>query len=284
MKRFAVPAFFLFFLLSCTKSNNTAPPPAANNLLKSFTLYYPQNHIKKLTRFSYQQNTLLANIREYDYDTINGISTQDSISISFKLTDSATPPASYDVVYADFQTPPAINTYHHLLSYDANKRVTVDSVATSSTGSNNVLHVFYDSIGNTHLQWLYPDPAAPGGYSLFQVDTLFVLSGNLASEINFTINQGIRYFNYANTHTYSGDVNPLYNTFLSNSVGCILLFGQLGDYISMNLPSQTLSQPSGSAETKVSYTWVTDGSGRVVSGTGEYNNTTQIVQIYSFSY
>jgi hypothetical protein len=270
--------------VSCSKPNDTPAPPVVNSLVKSFSVSYPQSHIKNVTIFTYQQTDLLGNIREYGYDTTNNIAAQDSISISFKLTDASTPPGSYDVTYSDFQTPPAINTYHHLLTYDVQNRVIVDSVATSTNNNNTVIHGLYDGSGNTTIQWFYPDASVSSGYSVNQIDTLFIPSANLQTEINYSVNQGIENFNYLFTRTYSSNINPLYNSLISKSVGCILVFSQLGDYVSKNLPTQSSSQQLGSSGSSVDYVWTTDSSGKVVSGIGTDHTSNLVVEEYNFTY
>jgi hypothetical protein len=270
--------------ISCNKSNNTSTPPVVNTLVKTFSVYYTQSHTKNVTMFSYQQTDLLASLREYGLDTINGIASEDSLSLSFKVTDASTPPASLDATYSDFQTPPAVNSYQHLLTYDGQNRLVLDSVTSSTNNNNTFIRGFYDALGNTTLQWFYPDASVSSGYALNQIDTLFIPAGDIQTEINYSVNQGAQNYNYINTATYSSTVNPLYNQAISKTLGCMLVFSQLGDYISNHLPTQVTRQQLGSATTTVDYVWTTDGTGKVVSGTGSDHTTSQVVEIYNFTY
>jgi hypothetical protein len=296
MKQILVFSFGLVTFWSCNKTSSLTPPAPSgqDSLLKSFSLYYPQNHTKSVEIFGYDQTTRLSSIHGYSYDTSGGAPVLDSFLISFTMADTTMPPTSYDIVYHITGAPPAGNADHHVLLYDSQKRVTLDSIASSNVNDQSTQHYIYDGGGNTTIQWLFPDPNAAGGYSINQIDTMLIQNNHISSDLNYTVSNGDdgmgHYVIIAEdltrlyTRTYSADINPLYNSSLSNSLGCLMAFNGVGDYRSSNLPEQFTDQEAGSPSITLNYVWMTNTSGKVTQGTGVDAGSGLPVEVYGFSY
>jgi hypothetical protein len=285
MKNYIILSAVLFTIFSCNKTNSPVPPvtPAGDSLLKSFSMYSPQAHAKLIETFSYNGSSQLAGIHGYSYDTSSGTPSIDSAFISFAMTDTVTPPAAYDLAFHNDGDNPADVKEHHLVFYDNQKRVIRDSIASSSRNLYLVQHYIYDDLGNTTIQWLYPDAVAPGGYTINQVDTMFIQGDNIFTDILYSAVDGSFYHLF--TSSYSTHINPLYNPSLSNSLGCLLVFNNIGgDYRSINLPDQHTDQENGSPSITLNYVWTTDSAGRVVQGIGTDNSSGLTGLIYNFTY
>jgi hypothetical protein len=274
---------------SCSKSDSPTPPvpappvpvptvPAPDTLLKSYSVYYPQLKNKLVEIFTYNANSAIVTLRGYTHDSSGGPALPDSVLISFAQTTANIPPASYDVSY---YSSGAVNTDHHQLFYDNQNRAVRDSITSSSVGDQSTQHIFYDGVNET-IQWLFPDAAAPGGYSVSQIDTISIQNNNISSDINYTVSGGVENFIRLKTYQSSVKDNPLYSDLLSTSLGSLMVFNNLGDYRSKNLPSQSTSDAGGSQIT-LNYVWTTDASGRVIHGIGTDGNGL-IQEIYDYSY
>jgi hypothetical protein len=285
MKNLIIPAVVLFTLFSCNKSSSPNPSviPVQDSLLKSYTLYNPRLHAKLVEIFTYDQASQLAGLSGYSYDSSGGAPIIDSSIISFILTDVSTPPASYDIHFHNDGDAPAGEVEHHALFYDNLNRVIQDSIVTSNVDFYSTQHFIYDDYGNTTLQWLFSNNSgAPGSYSVNQIDTMYIQSDNILTDILYSAVSVDIYRLF--TRTYSTNINPLYNAALSNSLGCLLVFNNAGDYRSKNLPGQYIDQESGSPSVTINYLWTIDASGRVVQGVGTDGNTGMPEQIYNFTY
>jgi hypothetical protein len=296
MKKIIAFSLGMAVLWSCNKTSSLTPPAPSgqDTLLKSFSLYYPQNHTKSVEIFGYDQTTRLSSIHGYSYDSSGGAPVLDSFLVSFTLADTTMPPSSYDIVYHTNGAAPAGNADHHVLFYDNQKRVILDSIASSSVNDQSVQHFIYDGGGNTTIQWLFPDPNAAGGYSINQIDSMQIQNNEIHTDLNYTVTNGddgmghyviiAEDFTRLYTRTYSANSNPLYNSSLANSLGCLMAFNGFGDYRSANLPSQFADQEAGSPSMLLNYVWSANASGKVTQGTGVDAGSGLPVEVYGFSY
>jgi hypothetical protein len=286
MKNLILPSFISLLasaFFSCNKTNSPNPIPSIQDSLpKSFSLYLPQLHSKAVEMFGYDAQTQLATIHAYSYDSSGGAPVIDSFFISFILTAVINPPSAYDEVYHYQGDAPAGESEHHTLFYDAQNRVTIDSITAATTSSFAVQHYLYDNNGNTTIQWLFGDPQTPGSYAINQIDTMFVQNESILTDINYTVPGGT--LNHLFTRSYSAHVNPLYNTTLANSLGCLMVFNNFFDFRSKYLPTQFIDQENGSSTVTINYLWMTDATGSVVKGTGTDAGNGSPQQIYSFTY
>jgi hypothetical protein len=279
--------FFLSLLsvvfFSCTKTSSPNLGPAIQDSLpNTFSLYLPQHRTKAVEIFGYEAQTQLATINAYSYDTSSGSPVIDSFSVSFTLGTAGAPPSAYDEIYHFQGDPPAGESEHHMLVYDTQNRVIMDSITVSTISSFTVQHYLYDNNGNTTVQWLFGDPQTPGSYVINQIDTMYVQNENILTDINYTVTDGT--LNHLFTRNYSAHINPLYNSALANSLGCLMVFNNLLDFRSKNLPTQYIDQEYGSPTITINYLWSVDATGSVTKGVGTSAADGSIQQIYNFTY
>jgi hypothetical protein len=282
-----IQLFFISLLalvfFSCTKTSTPNLGPAfQDSLPNSFSLYLPQLHSKGVEMFGYDAQTQLATINAYSYDTSSGTPAIDSFFVSFTLGSVGVPPSAFDEIYHFQGDPPAGESEHHVLFYDTQNRVILDSITASTTSNFAVQHYLYDINGNTTVQWLFGDPQTPGSYAISQIDTMFIQSENILTDINYSFTDGT--LNHLFTRNYSSHVNPLYNPALANSLGCLLVFNNFFDFRSKNLPTQFTDQENGSPIVTINYLWSTDATGSVIKGVGTNAADGTILQIYSYTY
>jgi hypothetical protein len=296
MQKIILYSFIAVILFSCTKSTpaapgtnptpppvTTTPPPVVNDTpVKTFSVYDPQQHAKIVETIAYNSYGQLDTIKGNSYDSLGGTIVVDSFLLSFIQSNPNNPPAGYDVIYHNNGDLPAGEAEHHLLFYDYESRVSLDSLATTNTNIFWSQHYFYDGVGNASVQWWIPDPTAPAGYMISQTDTMYTQGGNILRDINYTTTVGE--FNRLFTRTYSTNINPLYSASIANSLGPLLVFNNYGDYRSPNLPSQYTDQGAGQLTIMLNYVWTTDSNGKVIQGVGTDVGGTTVEQIYSFSY
>src|SRR5664279_4297764 len=256
----ALVSLMVCALFSCNKSNNPDPTPSTQDSLpKIASLYLPQVHSKGVEYFAYDKQTRLISIRAYSYDSSSGSPVIDSFFISSSLDASHNPPSAYDEALHFQGDPPAGETEHHELFYDGQNRVTVDSITMSTQSSFSVQHYLYDNNGNTTIEWLFGDPQIPGSYTVGQIDTMFVQNETILTDINYSVSDGT--LNHLFTRSYSTHVNPVYNTALANSLGCLMVFNNLiFDFRSKYLPSHFNSQEDSQAGFTLNFLWANDAT------------------------
>jgi hypothetical protein len=287
---FATAGLYILFvsvlsvsISSCNKSGSPNPAPLfQDSVPKVFSVYLPQVHTKLVEMFSYNNQTQLASIQAYNYDSSGGSPVTDTFLISFTFTTIGLPPASYDEIFHIQGDPPAGQTEHHLLAYDGQNRVTADSITATTTNSFSTQDVQYDNRGNTTIQWLFGDPQTPGSDMVTQIDTMNVQNETILTDINYSVPDGT--LNHLFTRSYSTHVNPLYNASLANSLGCLMVFNNLMDFRSKYLPTQFSDQEGTNPATTINYFWTTDATGSVVKGVGTDNSDGSVQQVYTFSY
>jgi hypothetical protein len=282
MKNRILPFLITMAFFSCTKTTPNLGPPIQETNPNSFSIYLPQVHTKGVEIFGYNTKAQLATINLYSYDTSSGTPVIDSFIVSFTLTQAINPPSAYDEVYHYQNDPPAGESEHHELFYDMQNRITIDSITASSMNGFAVQHYLYDNTGNTTVQWLFGDPQTPGSYTINQIDTMFIQNENIMTDINYSVTDGT--LNHLFTRSYSTHINPLYNTSLANSLGCLMVFNNFFDFRSNYLPTHFIDQENGSPTVTINYLWTTDATGSVVSGVGTDAGNGSVRQIYNFSY
>lgn len=268
---------------SCNK-NSSAPstPSGQDSLLKSFSVYTPQTHTEIMELFTYDNQSRLAAIQAYSYDSSGGSPVVDSFLVSLTLDANAQPPLSYDETFHLQGDAPAGESEHHLLSYDPQNRVTTDSISVSTVSNFSSQHFQYDNQGNTSIQWLFGDPQTPGSYTVSQIDTMNIQNETIVTDVNYSVPDGT--LNRLYSRSYSTQVNPLYNASLANSLGCLMVFNNFLDFRSKYLPSKFIDQEDGSPTITTNYLWTTDATGRVVKGAGSDASNAALLVTYSFVY
>lgn len=266
----------------CTKTNSNPEPPIQELNPNSFSIYLPQTHTKSVEVFGYDTKAQLSTINIYSYDSSSGSPIIDSIVVSFNLTQGIYPPPAYNEAFHYQGDPPSGESQYHELFYDAQNRVTIDSITLSNINGFAVQHYLYDNNGNTTVQWLFGYPQTPSNYTINQIDTMFIQNENIMTDVNYTTTGNT--LNHLFTRSYSTHINPLYNKTLANSLGCLMVFNNFFDFRSNYLPTQIIDQENGSPTITINYLWTTDATGSVVSGVGTDAGNGSVRQIYNFSY
>lgn len=292
MKLIFVFSIAIFALAACSKSGNPDHPnPTKDTVLLSVSEYFPAYHSRSAESFSYNEQKQLVSFRIYHYDSTLGPNL-DSVLITFSYTDNNFPPAAYDLTwFNDTLTPPNGYTAHHLLFYDDQKRVVEDSATSSLDGSLALDKYFYNSgsivAGRARFETGVPD------YILWEVDTLFISAGNVDHRSIYDV-QGTfggqqhytltyNYFEELSSYQYSSDSNPLFETDLSNSLGPLLVAGNIGDYFSPKLMNQWTDQLSlSSTPPPTIYSFTKDPAGRVVQAAGNIGG--QLTEVWTYTY
>ena len=281
MKNLIIFAFISTTLFSCTKSSTPQPPTEQDFLLKSFSVSSPVDHTKTVEVFSYDQNSQLASLHIYSYDSSQQSPETDSVLIRFTQADAVTPPDVYDISFYYQGNPTPAESDHHLLFYDNQNRVILDSISVSTSVFTS-MHFIYDGNGNTSIQSLIGDPQTPGSYAMNQIDTMFIPGDNLLTDIGYGTVGGD--FIHLVTRTFSNAVNPIYNDLLSKSLGSLLSFNSLIDFRSKNLPDQFTNQEANFPTVTLNFVWTADSAGRVIQGIGTDANSGLVGQLYNFYY
>lgn len=265
-----------FLLISSCKKTSTAvnPPPVAKSNLPILVTEYIPHSQRILTGLTYGSGGWPATISIHTYDTTGGIGYRDTALIRFQLTDSLTPPGSYDISWVIGTAPPDFGAIeHHLLYYDNNHRIVKDSTA-STTGLDLASSKFIYNGSQIIVQKFDVSPQFPEFYSPYEQDTLGVVAGNIFRFIGYYLGGSSPAFTERDVYTASTYPNPLYQTRVSNSLGAMLRltsfgYGYIGDFLSANLMSQWGYTPvENQAFTTLNYSWSTDAKGRVPMGSG----------------
>ncbi len=268
--------------LSCSKTASNTGPPIQETNPNSFSIYLPQTHSKTVEVFGYNSKAQLETINIYGYDSSSGSPIIDSIIVSFNSTQGIYPPPGYNVRYHYLGDPLNGESNYHELFYDAQTRVTIDSVTISGINGFPVQHYLYDNSGNTTVQWLIGYPQIPSNYIINETDTMFIQNDNIITDINYATTTST--LNRLFTRSYSTHINPLYNKTLANSLGCLMVFNNYFDFRSNYLPAQFVDQGNGIPTITINYLWTTDATGSVVSGVGTDAGNGSVREIYNYSY
>ena len=273
---------FAFF--SCSKSSTTTPPPPVthDSILKSFSVYEPQSHYNTVVVYGYNQLSQLATLHIINYDSSSGTPKTDSNVIVLTQTSTTTPPGAYDITFHTQGGPPAGLSEHHLLFYDNQDRIILDSTTVNTTTNYTATHFTYDGNGNTTIEWFTFDPLTPGSNTYLQIDTMNVPVKNMVSDIGYT-SPGTG-FKHLITRTFTTEINPMYNIALSNSLGSLISFNSLIDFRSNNLPAQMVNEDASMTSVTLNFVWTKDAYGRITQGTGKEPISGLDGQVYTFNY
>lgn len=253
------PALLLLVLNSCSKNNsgNNNPPPAY--YLSSVVATVPMQRL--VDSFYYDSLHRIDTFSQSVYDTLGpGNVLYNKFSLQFLYDGSKTAPSwynYYDIPYGNYGD-------YHLLSYDAEGRISKD---TSLSGSGFV--TFFTYPNNNVVTVVYPE----GNPENNSIDTLYMTNGNITRHALYTavipgqpdVSSG------STTFTDASTANPAYHEAISAAFGPLLFAWTLShntfdvDFVSKN----TWQGISGASATSplgipaVTYTLTNDGRGRL---------------------
>jgi hypothetical protein len=261
--------FLLITLYSCKKSNsgNSTPPPAY--YLSSAVALSPVYRI--VDSFYYDTLNRIDTFSQSIYDS--GSTQSNSWYIQFIYQGNNTWPSWYN------SFDPQLGGFgdYHLLSYDADNRITKD---TSLSGSGYVAYFSYpdNNIATTILPEGTPDDNL--------IDTLYLSNGNVSEQADYESAipgqpdalTGVADF------TDASNANPAYHASISNSIGPLLYQYTLAsssgflDFTSRNARKQiNTTDPLLSYDVSpLNYSLTTDDKGRLAkmtSGSGSTGST-----------
>jgi hypothetical protein len=246
---------------SCKKSNSGNGTPAPAYYLSSAVALSPQQRI--VDSFYYDTLHRIDTFTQSIYDTSSGSPVFNTWMVQFLYQGTNTWPSwynYYDIPLGGFGD-------YHLLSYDANDRITKD---TSLSGSGYVTYFSYPT-NNIAATTLYEGTADNN-----LIDTLYTRNSNISGEVVYLsdipgqpdVLQGDVHFTDAST------ANPAFHAPISNSIGPLLFNltansnGDFVDFISKNA-WQRIAGTEGSppSNVAVTYTLITDSKGRLAKMT-----------------
>jgi hypothetical protein len=236
---------------SCTKT--TDPVPNTTSRVTSYKIYNAFTNTLGQDTFRYDQSNNVGSISYKGTNDIGPYETIDSGTFYFTTNGSTHLPSEYTLIGRKyFYT--ADLTENHVLSYDDQNRLILDSMISSSSAGYNPYGAHYLYTSDAVVIHTYH--ATESDFT--QQDSILLNTGNFVYYAESFLSGSVwaPEFSYAMTAN-SGYANPFYDEALSKSLGGFFIRNNLNDFISKNL-----TYPAG-----YSFTWTTDDKARVVSGT-----------------
>ena len=266
----------VLLIISCKKSNSGGNSnEAAASYVSSAISTSSQQQI--IDSFRYDSTHRLDSFMITIYDTTSGYAQFNSQILQFIYIGSNTYPSYYNEYDSALGN---ISGDYHLLSYDAQNRITKD---TSLSGSGYVAYYSYpgNNLASTVL-W-------EGTLQDNLMDTLYMANGNMASEVVYDseipgqpdVLQGDINFSYAST------ANPCYHQATSNSIGPLLFIASVngnGDFVEFNSKNAYEGASGTQQGTQIvafKYTLSNDSKGRLSRVTGSAAGATGTI-VYNY--
>jgi hypothetical protein len=263
-------------IISCKKSNSGGNSnEAATSYVSSAISTSPQQQI--VDSFRYDSAHRLDSFMITVYDTTTIYPQYNSQLLQFIYIGSNTYPSYYNEYDSALGN---ISGDYHLLSYDAQNRISKD---TSLSGSGYVAYYTYpgNNLASTIL-W-------EGTLQDNMMDTLYMANGNMGSELVYDaqvpgqpdVLQGDINFSYAST------ANPCYHAAIANSIGPLLFIasvsgsGDFVDFNSKNAYEGASGTQQGGPIVAFKYTLSNDSKGRLSHVTGSAAGATGTI-VYNY--
>ena len=269
----------VLLIISCKKSNSGGNSnEAATSYVSTAISTSPLQQI--IDSFSYDSSHRLSSYTITVYDTTTSYpqyTQYHSQILKFIYNGSNTYPSYYN----EYDTALG-NTDgdYHLLSYDAQDRITKD---TSLSGSGYVAYYSYpnNNLASTVL-W-------EGTLQDNMMDTLYIANGNMGTEVVYDaqipgqpdVQQGDINFSYAST------ANPCYHETIANSIGQLLFTASVngsGDFVDFNSKDAYVGASGTQASGPIvafKYTLSNDSKGRLSHVTGSAAGATGTI-VYNY--
>jgi hypothetical protein len=249
----------LTLLASCNKSSPPATTPSSA-LVSQAVYAFPSTQGRTVINLGYNSAQQIAYLSFYSYDTSGGISNVDTGAYHFTIDPVTNLPTAYAVVgWKSALASSEAET--HSLSFDANGRMTKDTLLTGQTNAGDSFANYYSYSTNRiiirdYSLYAYDTVTTGTGWGANVIDTMTLVNGNLATQAAYYQNGGSGWILTTSTdiNNYSNFANPLYNAKVSNSLGAFFLNQNLVDFLSKQLPSDGVAH------------WTTDAGGKVISG------------------
>jgi hypothetical protein len=269
MKYCLLNFFCLILLLSCTKSTDINNPQKTDSTLSKRVVSVTEEKVSYFTQsiysqFSYDQNNQLASM----LTRVSVYPGLDTFLITFNLSGANNPPVSYD--YTWYRVTNLTNAVeHHVLLYDDQKRVILDSMeyGTTTSGSEvyliNTKYIYNPGyIVAQHYTNNYETLPRIYGPSVISIDSMYLSNGNLTQDIIYYIGDSLTLYSnhYYTPTTYK---NPLYQKDISNSLGILLCHNSGEDYFLGDFLSPNFTSAWGTTNNLYTVSYATDSTGNI---------------------
>jgi len=290
-------------LSACSKSANPVDPPGpVPNPPKdsvSPAVVYPVSFSHYTADYSFttrqdfnlqfDANKQLLSLSIHRFDTAGGNPTRDSSLFTFPVTAPGIPPGSYDYSWTR-STLPYFSygaSEHHVLWYDTQGRIIKDSMTSWSSTTIEDIY-FYKTIfgySNDRIDWTGISYGSSVGALDFSKDTLLLSDGHINSWTHYLIGDPDSSSQLNQRCQYSSVRNPLYNSKLANSIGPLLMYYNLGDFISPLVVSLDISYKERYTQTASRhYTATADSDGNIIQLTGMEPRDSAPTDVWTFKY
>jgi hypothetical protein len=256
-------AFVLLITLfsGCKKSSDPKPDPNPapgpqnpTSLVTSYTIFIALNNSMTKDSFRYDAKN---NITSISYTYINDVGPYETIDTgTYYFTIDATKmlASSYTFIDRKYYYTEA-KTENHVLSYDSQNRLILDSTISYSSPDELPKGVHYQYIDNAVI---LQHTIKPYDIYIEMQDSILLNNGNFNyfSEFYWSGTDWTKQFSYTR-EVLTNYPNPFYYSRLSNSLGAFYIFMNISDFLSKNLTTTA----------GFFYTWTTDAKGRPLNGT-----------------
>lgn len=265
IKKLLLTAAIAVILFACKKSASTLS--SQSGLVSNNTSYFPSAQGKVVTNLGYDAGQQITHFSWYDYDTSGATSNQDSVAYDFTIDPATHLPLSYIMTGWESSLSNSYTETHNLF-YDAQGRLVKDTTITGQDlpGDSAANYFSYSAnrvIVREYSMDAYDTVDGSTGWGCITIDTINLVNGNIVDQEEYEQNGPDWDLDYSYiVNGYSNFANPLYNTHFSNSFAALFLDANLMDCLSKNLTSDDAVH------------WITDPSGKVISGSAPTGEST----------
>jgi hypothetical protein len=207
MKKISVLIVFASLIFACSKStspNNPDPLPVTEDstglVIKSLLVYPDSGYYKSSFQYDASGNLISLSDTTVQHNPYQILESQ---KYFFNYNTTSNLITSYRVLWRKFYYDSADNVEEHLMFYDDQNRLTEDSM-TSINGINPKPSLV--------SRIVYEDNLSVMNMSTWGIDSLTIISGDVAREGFYEIYNGVVNTNYINNFTSNGNfINPFYN-------------------------------------------------------------------------
>lgn len=268
MKNYIRLLIIIVIIQSCTKPSKDNNTPTSS-LVTKFIAQDGAHHNYEVDSFQYDNNQHLIKLLQWNFDSTVAPISKDSSETDFIYSGTSETPSSYILNYLDISN----TKENHVLFYDANNRISRDTVLNSNLGQVTCYR-YFDSL----IECITYFNNQNGGRFNNDQEIYHISGGNIYksdfNEFQDDTLYNASYFNFK----YSNIANPLYYQNISQGLGAWIRYNIGCDIISKNIFSwYHYIDPMMSPELPYDFIWTTDGNGRISSGSSTDNS-------YSFKF
>lgn len=276
MKYLLLNFFYMVFLLSCTKSTDTNNPQQPDSTQGKRVVSVTEDLVSYGTQsiysqFSYDQNNKLASM--LTRIAVNpGL---DTFLMTFNFSGANNLPASYD--YTWYRVTNSTNAVeHHVLLYDDQERLSLDSMEYGTTTSGSEVYLInrkysYSTTSVVAQSYTNNYETIPRIYgpSVLSVDSMYLSNGNMIQDVIYYLGGDTPAVYSNHYYTPTDYKNPLYQKDISTSLGMLLCHNSGSDYFLGDFLSPNFSSPWGTTNNLYTVSYATDSTGNITKASQE---------------